>query len=329
MFRCRRRALWREDVYLENVEVQTSFDLTFNHSISGTTEAGEPHSDYVGSLYEYSSRRLTYDSDVLNAFAGVLGVLCDRMSNGRSPEPNYAYGLPTYFFDWAVLWQPNISVYRKSYGWPSWSWCGYTGTISMALTGMDVPQLENWLCKHTWIKWIIYDLNRQSLIQIPSESTYQREIQANVRFQNLDNFFQISPAQATKVQALINFSSSTSPSSITNAYSHLLHFATLSLSLRLVSTSGLLHNPAFSSSDRSYIIHHNVAPQTSIPYGTIWLDTTWHHDPDPHRTYEFLVISEAPRKSAVKNEFPPRAFKSSSGPEVEEEWTAYFVTLLE
>jgi hypothetical protein len=234
MFRCR-CALWREDVYLENVEVQTSFDMTFKHSISGNTAAGEPHSDYVGSLYEYSSRQLTYDSDVLNAFAGVLGVLCERMSNGRNPELDHAYGLPTYVFDWAILWQPNTSVHRKSNGWPSWSWCGYTGTISMALTGMDVSQLENWLCNYTWINWVTYDLNGQPLIQIPSESTYQREKQANIRFQHFDNFFQISPAPAPapKVQALIPFSSSTSSPSTTNIYSHLLHFTTLSLSLHL------------------------------------------------------------------------------------------------
>ena len=327
IFQCR-CALWREDIYLENVEVQTSFDMTFKHSISGTTAAGEPHSDYVGSLYEYSSRQLTYDSDVLNAFAGVLGVLCERMSNGRNPELEHAYGLPTYVFDWAILWEPNISVHRKSNGWPSWSWCGWTGTISMALTSMDVPQLEDWLCNHTWIKWIIYDLNGQALMQIPSESTYQRVKQVNNRFQHFHNHVQISPAPVPKVQALIPFSSSTSSPSTTNTYSHLLHFTTLSLSLHLMSASHLVHDPA-SSSSRSYIMYHSSTSQTSIPYGTIRINTTWHHDPNPERTYEFLVLSEAPRKLVVKNEFPPRELKSGYESEVGAEWAAYFVMLIE
>ena len=329
MFRCR-CALWREDVYLENAEVQTSFDMTFKHSISGKSAAGEPHSDYVGSLYEYSSRRLTYDSDVLNAFTGVLNVLCERMSNGRSPELDHAYCLPTYVFDWAILWQANKSVHRKSNGWPSWSWCGWTGTTSVALTSMNASQLENWLCNHTWINWIIYDLNGQPLMQIPSKGTYQREKQVNIQSQNFNNHAQISPAPASKVQALISFSySSSSPTTANNSF-HLLHFTTLSLSIHLTSTSHLVHDSVSSSSSRSYLIHLDSAPQASIHYGTIWLDTEWHYDPDPLRAYELLVLSEAPRKSVVKNEFPPREFKSeSTTSEVEAEWAAYFVMLIE
>ncbi|RMZ89260.1 hypothetical protein DV736_g3502, partial [Chaetothyriales sp. CBS 134916] len=327
-FRCR-CALWREDVYLENVEVQTSFDMTFKHSISGTTAVGEPHSDYIGSLYEYSSRRLTYESDMLNAFAGVLGVLCERMSNGRRPELDHAYGLPTYIFDWALLWQPNISARRKSNMWPSWSWCGWTGTTSMALNGLDFSQLKNWLRCHTWINWIIYDVNGQPLVQMPSESTYQRDKQVNVRFEHLNSHLQISPASAHKVHALMRFYSSSSSPSSTRACSQLLHLATLSLCLRLIPTFHLVHDPESSLSSRSYIIQHRSTSQTSMPYGTIWLSTTWLHDPDPERTYEFLVLSEAPRKSVVKNEFPPREFTSRSESEVEAEWAAYFVMLIE
>ena len=329
MFRCR-CALWREDVYLEKVEVQTSFDMTFKHSISGTTATGEPHSDYVGSLYEYSSRQLTYDSDVLNAFTGILGILCERMSNGRNPELDHAYGLPTYVFDWAILWQPNKSVHRKANGWPSWSWCGWSGTISMSLKGMDLTQLENWLCNHTWINWIIYDRNGQELMQIPSKSTYQREKQANVRFHHFDNYDQISPAPAPKAKALIPFSSLTPSPLTTNTCSHLLHFTTLSLFLHLISTSHLVYDPISSSSSRCfYILHHDSTPQTSIPYGTIWLNTTWHHDPDPQRTYEFLVLSEAPQNLVVISEFPPRGFKSGPESEVRAKGTVYFVMLIE
>ncbi|RMZ79864.1 hypothetical protein DV737_g3267, partial [Chaetothyriales sp. CBS 132003] len=327
-FRCR-SALWREDVYLENAEVQTSFDMIFKHVISGITATGEAHSDYIGSLYEYSSRQITYESDVLNAFAGVLGVLCERMRNGGRPEVDHAYGLPTHVFDWAILWQPNLSIQRQSKMWPSWSWCGWTGTISMALTALDDSQLESWLRSHTWINWIIYGMNGQPLMQIPSESTYQREEQVNLRFGHLDSHVQISPAPAHKVQALMRFSSSASSPSSTGACSQLLHFATLSLRLRLIPTWHLVHDPASSSPFRSYIIQHGSASQTSMPYGTIRLSSTWPHDADPERTYEFVVLSEAPRKSVVKNEFPPREFASRSECEIEAEWAAYFVMLIE
>lgn len=318
MFQCH-SVLWREDVYLEHVDVEESFDITVKHSISGRSATNEPFSDYAVSLYEYSSRNLSYDSDILNAFAGILGVLTERMKNERTPELNEVYGLPTYFFDWAILWEPNKTARRRSGGWPSWSWCGWIGTIAMFLTRLrNTSELEDWLCNHTWIKWIIYDLKGRPLMHIPSSSTYQREM---TRFPPID-YPQTLPAPATKVQAMITSSklehgtlppiSGPSLSSDGNGCAPLLHFATLSTPLYLAPTEFLIGD--VEPRHRSY----KICDASRAPCGTIWLSTMWHYGLD--KPYEFFILSDARRTSVVNNEFLPIQSES--------QWDAYHVMMI-
>lgn len=318
MFQCR-SMLWREDVYLEHVDLENSFDMSLKHSINGKSAAGEPHSDYAGSLYEYSGRFLSYNSDVLNAFAGVLGILTQRVSKEPTQELSEVYGLPTCFFDWAILWEPNKTARRRSGGWPSWSWCGWTGQMRMFLSGFDASKLEDWLCHHTWIKWIIYDLNGRPLTHLPSNSTYEREGSC---FPPID-YPQTLPAPAAKVQSMIASSmlrygaleSVSKPPLVSdrNGCSPLLHLTTLSTHFRLAPTDVLTGD--VENSDRSY----KIGDASGAPCGTIWINTAWHYSPD--KAYEFIVLSDAKRTAVVtKNEFPP--IKS------EFEWDAYHVTMI-
>jgi hypothetical protein len=318
MFQCR-SALWREDVFLERVDVRISFDMSLKHSISGISATGESHSDYAGALFAYSSRYLSYDSDVLNAFAGISGILTERMSKEYAPELGEVYGLPTYFFDWAILWYPNSTARRRSGGWPSWSWCGWTGTIAMHLGDLSASKLEDWLCDHTWIKWIIYDLKGRPLMHLPSNSTYQRK---GTHFP-LINYPQTLPAPAAKVQAMIvssmlrygTLQPISRPPLISdgNGCSPLLHFTTLSTHFHLAPTEFLTGD--VESTDRSY----KICDALQAPCGTIWLNTAWHYSPD--KAYEFLILSDATRKSVVKNEFLPI--------ESESEWDAYHVMMID
>ncbi|MCJ1247930.1 hypothetical protein MMC30_005145 [Trapelia coarctata] len=318
MFQCR-SAVWREDVFLEHVDVEDSFEMLVKHSISGRGATGEPFSDYAGSLYEYSSRHLSYDSDILNAFAGISGVLTERMSNERTPELNEVYGLPTYFFDWAILWTPNKTAHRRSGGWPSWSWCGWIGTIAMFLSSLtNASKLEDWLCNHTWIKWIIYDFKGQPLMHLPSNSTYQRE---KTRFPPT-NYPQTSPAPATKVQAMIASSTlnhgtlppPSSPSLVSdgNGCAPLLHFTTLSTHFHLAPTEFLIGDaePQF----RSF----KIRDASRTPCGTIWLSTRWHYTLD--KAYEFVILSDAMRTRVVKSKFLPI--------ESESRWDTYHVMMI-
>ncbi|PYI08670.1 HET-domain-containing protein [Aspergillus sclerotiicarbonarius CBS 121057] len=93
-------------------------------------------------LTHYSSRNLTYESDAINAFRGILA---------RSTHTTY-WGIPFLFertthplaqdtnlrFACALAWEPTYTqnpVARESHlqrrpDFPSWSWAGWAGTVS-------------------------------------------------------------------------------------------------------------------------------------------------------------------------------------------------------
>jgi hypothetical protein len=76
----------------------------------------------------FSKRQLTYDSDVLNAFAGII----DFMSRDVSFQTHF--GLPLVTLDLDVLWQPSHFLQRRR-GFPSWSWTGWKGSVLIARAG--------------------------------------------------------------------------------------------------------------------------------------------------------------------------------------------------
>ncbi|KAL7922117.1 heterokaryon incompatibility protein domain-containing protein [Trichoderma austrokoningii] len=79
---------------------------------------------------EYSHKRLSFDDDVLYAFAGVTAVL------KRAFHSAFHYGLPEVFFDASLLWEsdwtrPKTPQLRKTQklSLPSWSWVRIKGPI--------------------------------------------------------------------------------------------------------------------------------------------------------------------------------------------------------
>jgi hypothetical protein len=62
---------------------------------------------YFQEVEEYTLRNLTYPSDILNAFAGVLRDHC------KSMKTTSFYGLTTSIFDMALLWQPSSDKPRR------------------------------------------------------------------------------------------------------------------------------------------------------------------------------------------------------------------------
>jgi len=93
----------------------------------------------------YSSRHLSFATDILNAFAGVAGVL------ERTLECNFLSGLPACYLDHALLWAHDSSWERRVVSsksssshssdddhlpaklFPSWSWAGWAGSIQYLL----------------------------------------------------------------------------------------------------------------------------------------------------------------------------------------------------
>ncbi|OAL47461.1 hypothetical protein IQ07DRAFT_117423 [Pyrenochaeta sp. DS3sAY3a] len=72
-------------------------------------------------LNEYSKRTLSYDSDTLNACAGMLNTVCNHyFGMPIQKDPDY----DTY--DLRLHWY-NSSPGQSRKGFPSWSWAGSTG----------------------------------------------------------------------------------------------------------------------------------------------------------------------------------------------------------
>lgn len=82
---------------------------------------------YENLLLDYSSRKMTNEGDILNAFAGVIAVLRESL------RCQFIYGLPERWMDHALLWIDTGPQLRRfeSRGttrtplFPSWSWAGW------------------------------------------------------------------------------------------------------------------------------------------------------------------------------------------------------------
>lgn len=100
----------------------------------------------------YSKGELSYQSDILNAFAG----LADIMKNDCGIE--MCYGLVSTAISNSLLWRLSTPPAPRWTGFPSWSWCGWLGqaTVPPCWEGLSA-----WTTKYTWIHWYLYDGNNQ------------------------------------------------------------------------------------------------------------------------------------------------------------------------
>ena len=72
----------------------------------------------------YSSRKLTHETDILNACQGSL----NRLSQAAGVE--FCFGLPMHDCLRALIWVPHCqNTLIRRLGFPSWSWTGWTGRI--------------------------------------------------------------------------------------------------------------------------------------------------------------------------------------------------------
>ncbi|KAE8151420.1 heterokaryon incompatibility protein-domain-containing protein, partial [Aspergillus avenaceus] len=87
---------------------------------------------YWRTVDQYSVRKLTNPSDILNAFSAVLRVVYGD---------DTIYGLPLREIDKAVLWWHSEEPSEVRNGYPSWSWASHNGPIShhlQALAGLAI-----------------------------------------------------------------------------------------------------------------------------------------------------------------------------------------------
>ncbi|KAL2802428.1 heterokaryon incompatibility protein-domain-containing protein [Aspergillus granulosus] len=115
-----------------------------------------PLATYETLVFYYTERQLTNDGDAINAFAGMMRVVQERLATP------FLHGLPTCSFDISILFV-GCHLRRRS-AFPSYSWAGWAGPVEWLPsrewsyeeetgdTSVSVPARE-WLNTATWIDW--------------------------------------------------------------------------------------------------------------------------------------------------------------------------------
>lgn len=273
IFHCR-SAVYREDINLENWKITACQDEVGYRFREGLKSSSEPQNVYAACVWEYSSRKLSHDDDVVNAFEGLVKIIV-KMFIEVYPNPligaSSICGLPTPCFDWALLWtiQAPMVKRRKSL-WPSWSWCGWTGKVSFVLSSMEIAALFEWLSKETWIKWMAceqrtgdfymaqvncsqgrspyFPAERYPPVKVASEVEGGTKILTKHRLQDLCSF-------------------------------KLLHFATLAMTFRV----------QYAEKHRGSSYQYDICASDGIACGTVWLEADVHSGIS--RSFEFLALS--------------------------------------
>lgn len=106
------------------------------------------HHHYLTYLTTYLDRKLTYDDDILNAFAGII---TDAKEGGMTK----CFGLTKDHFGLEMLWKHSPWATRRS-GFPSWTWAGWKGCIVHHDRGKYSSE-EEWIHSNSWIHWYVYD----------------------------------------------------------------------------------------------------------------------------------------------------------------------------
>jgi hypothetical protein len=124
-FRCIHGGYFGEDMMHESQEVQGSRIDESNQQIRGLMPTVN-FELYQHAVEQYSSRNLSFDTDAINAFVGVLSYLKPKFLS------DFMSGLPLTEIDTALLWMPSsFNTRRKSVQgqalFPSWSWAGWSG----------------------------------------------------------------------------------------------------------------------------------------------------------------------------------------------------------
>ncbi|KAK5674282.1 hypothetical protein LTS10_013020 [Elasticomyces elasticus] len=312
VFECR-RSVWREDAILEDTDVLSSFDTSSIYSVGGIgQQTGPAYQDYVGSVYWYTRRNLTSDTDVLNAFAGISGILLRRMSESDGKAALNVYGLPSNMFDWAILWESDNIAHRRAGGWPSWSWCGWVGGVSMAFPGLKESELRDWLQQRTRARWRFYAGHGwpSKCVDSLDEASIQPQYLPTPSSQQVKELEEAYLAECGLAGTRVTVQLSEEGETLLPLLQLGAQVAQFELQPVDGSPSTVIVGP-----DHGY--HITLA---GVAVGGIWLDIALTHDTEV--AYEFVVLSEA-KMSSLKDVFLARIKHDVKG-----EWDGYHVMLV-
>jgi hypothetical protein len=118
----------------------------------------------------YTGRQLSYTSDALSAFSGVLSAI-EHLSGDQSRS-----GIPSKLLTAALLWVPKYQrgrvadqphALRRNPAFPSWSWVGWTEQVSFFLSHFILGGTEQPL--QSMRRWTMCDESPCSFTQLPQQ----------------------------------------------------------------------------------------------------------------------------------------------------------------
>ena len=151
---------------------------------------------YSEAASEISGRQLTDKSDILNAFAGIGNVLFNDINT-----PAY-WGMPTAYFELALLWDAESPPLFRREGFPSWSWAGWHGRVAWKKN--EMTYLLTWgtnflsMIGDIWITWYRRDGSRPRPLNNPVERPNPEEISQKTWIKKLGAGFQ------SKIKSLVS-----------------------------------------------------------------------------------------------------------------------------
>lgn len=122
-----------------------------SHLVSRPTMHGNTSQTLLKQTQEYSRRNISYDSDSLNAFLGVLHHWETRLAKTKKPM-SHLWGLPIrgaithgpggidFYFVWHYTYRDAVRVRRPDF--PSWSWAGWAGPKSFPGDPIHLAETE-------------------------------------------------------------------------------------------------------------------------------------------------------------------------------------------
>ncbi|KAJ8585794.1 HET-domain-containing protein [Rhizopogon salebrosus TDB-379] len=108
--------------------------------------------EYMTMVETYTLRRLTRESDIMNAFTALINAMTKGYHwAGGDPGKAFWFGMPLGDLELALVWQPaaNASHERRlpadgdMTAWPSWSWAAWKGAVRYDGYGGEVLAKEH------------------------------------------------------------------------------------------------------------------------------------------------------------------------------------------
>lgn len=159
-FQCQIRT-WSEDAWYESEPSNATPDSPYGSLLSlALSQDYPPHGSFRNLVMYYSERNLSYESDALNAAAGLLRMLATRMKS------EFIQGLPKVGLDACLLFYMtgDTSTRKRRPQFPSYSWAGWKDRVDWfehSFFGFSEPFNDGdpklWVPEHAWISW--YELS--------------------------------------------------------------------------------------------------------------------------------------------------------------------------